>query len=165
MLPYKNRSSLYIHFMQISCTTGRDFLSRTATFRSIILIDITSLRCLPRAMFNLASRDSFYITLIFFASSFYWTTVVYVDKPPTNIAVMAVIPKFVSKWRWNADEAVADWKSICSSPISSPFSIGSFFIPAAFFSWLWSVFHVFFDSHLVPGLCVVGLSISENTTI
>lgn len=144
----------------------RLFIGNNDPSQHYILIDITSLRCLPRAMFNLASKEiPFCITLILFEYSFYWTTVAYVDKPPTNIAVMAVIPKFVSKWWWNTDEAVADWKSICSSPISSPFSIGSSFIPAAFFSWLWSIFRVFFDSHLVPGLRVVGLSIPENTTI
>lgn len=79
------------------------------------------------------------------------------------MAVMAMIPRLVSRWQWNGDEAVADWKSICSSSFSIIFVIGSSFIPVVFLSWLWSNFQLFFESRLVLGLRIVGdLSISEK---
>ena len=83
---------------------------------------------------------------------------VYVDIPPANMAaVMVAIPRLVSRWQWNRDEeAVADWKSICSSSFSIIFVIGSSFMPVVFLSWLWSIFQLFFESRLVLGLRIVG---------
>ena len=50
-------------------------------------------------------------------------------------AVMVAIPRLVSRWQWNRDEeAVADWKSICSSSFSIIFVIGSSFMPVVFLS-------------------------------
>lgn len=72
-------------------------------------------------------------------------------------AVMVAIPRLVSRWQWNRDEeAVADWKSICSSSFSIIFVIGSSFMPVVFLSWLWSIFQLFFESRLVLGLRIVG---------
>lgn len=81
---------------------------------------------------------------------------VYVDKPPAKMTVIAAMPRFANKWQWKCDEAVADWKSTCSSSFSTPFSIGSSFMPVVFLSWLWSIFQLFFESRLVFGLRIVG---------
>lgn len=79
------------------------------------------------------------------------------------MAVTVVIPRLVSRWQWNRDEADEEWKSICSSSFSIIFVIGSSFMPVVFLSWLWSIFQLFFESRLVLGLRIVGdLSISEK---
>jgi len=155
-------ASLYANFMynrKRSFTESIDPMQHHS-YRHSFVVTFATIRCLVSA-----ERFLHCVNLLRVIVS-RCTTMAYVDKPSASITVITVIPKFVNKWRWNDDEAVADWKSICSSPMSSPFSIGSSFIPTTFFSWLWSIFHVFFDSRLEPGLRVVGgLSIPENMTI